>query len=194
MFRPITAALAVACAAATILSAAPASAAVILHDRFVESFTSEPYDCDGLVTATDTVDQRVDTMINLRGSGPFPYFRSSFHGSVVTTNLATGGTFTQVFSNNFTDLKITDNGDGTITILNRAAGGFRAYDQFGKLVLKDPGTTWVAFDVDYNGTPGDPDDDVEVPGTFRIVKPSTGVNDISGQDRDFCTDVLEFTS
>ena len=49
-----------------------------------------------------------------------------------------------------------------------------------------------AFDIDYNGTPGDPSDDVEVPDSFRIVRPSTGHSDFSG--RDFCADLVEFTS
>ena len=39
---------------------------------------------------------------------------------------------------------------------------------------------------------GDPDDDVEVPGSFRIVRPSTGHSDLS--ERDFCADLAEFTS
>jgi hypothetical protein len=61
-----------------------------------------------------------------------------------------------------------------------------------KLVLKDPGQVRFAFDVDYNGTPGDPSDDVEVPDSFRVVRDSTGRNDLAG--RDFCADLVEFTS
>jgi hypothetical protein len=108
----------------------------------------------------------------------------------VTTNLDTGGTFTQVFSSNTHDHTIVDNGDGTITITVGAAGGFRAYDSDGNLVLKDPGHIRFAFDIDYNGTPGDPSDDTEVPDSFRIVKESTGRNDT--QDRNFCDDLREF--
>jgi hypothetical protein len=59
-------------------------------------------------------------------------------------------------------------------------------------VLKDPGQVRFAFDIDYNGTPGDPDDDVEVPGSFRVVRSSTGNSDLS--DRDFCADLVQFTS
>jgi hypothetical protein len=60
------------------------------------------------------------------------------------------------------------------------------------LVLKDPGQTRFAVEIDYNGTPGNPDDDTEVPGSFRVVRPSTGHSDFS--DRDFCADLREFTS
>jgi hypothetical protein len=37
-------------------------------------------------------------VFNQRGSSPFPYYRESVHGTVVTTNLDTGGTFTNIFS------------------------------------------------------------------------------------------------
>jgi hypothetical protein len=47
------------------------------------------------------------------------------HGTDVFTNLDTGGTFTNVFSVNFKDHVITDNGDGTITILVIGTGGSR---------------------------------------------------------------------
>lgn len=37
------------------------------------------------------------------------------------------------------------------------------------------------------GTPGDPSHDVEVPDSFRVVRPSTGNSDFS--QRDFCADL-----
>jgi hypothetical protein len=110
----------------------------------------------------------------------------------VFTNLDTGGTFTNVFSVNAKDHVITDNGDGTITILVIATGGSRYYDTDGNLVLNDPGQVRFSFDVDYNGTPSDPSDDVDVPGSFQVVRDSTGRNDTAG--RDFCADLVEFTS
>ena len=110
----------------------------------------------------------------------------------VFTNLNTGGTFTNVFSLNSKDHVITDNGDGTITILVIATGGGRYYDTDGKLVLSDPGQTRFSIDIDYNGTPSDPADDVEIPDSFQVVRDSTGRNDTAG--RDFCADLVEFTS
>lgn len=62
----------------------------------------------------------------------------------------------------------------------------------GAMVLKDPGGVWFAFDIDYNGTPPDPSDDIDVPDSFRIVKPSTGNSDFS--DANFCDQLREFTS
>ena len=112
-------------------------------------------------------------------------------GTVVTTNLNTGGTYTNVFTANSKDQTIVNNGDGTITIAVFASGGSRFYDTNGKLVLRDPGEVRFAFDIDYNGTPGDPSDDVEIPDSFRLVRGSTGNSDLS--DRDFCADLVEFT-
>jgi len=129
---------------------------------------------------------------NLRGSSPFPFYRESTHGTLVTTNLATGGTFTDVFAVTSNDHTIVDNGDGTITLTISSSGGTRYYDAHGNYVLKDPGTVRYAVDINYNGTPGDPHNYVVVPGSFRLVKPSTGNSDLSGLD--FCALLVKYTS
>ena len=177
--------------AGAVVAGTPASARPIDKGHFHDVSTSDVYDCDG-IPAQDSFDVSGNFVFNQRGSSPFPYYRESIHGTVVTTNLDTGGTFTQIFTSNSRDHTIVDNGDGTITITEFASGGLRVYDADGKLVLRDPGQSRFAFDVDYNGTPGDPDDDVEVPGSFRVVRDSTGRNDTEG--RDFCADLAEFTS
>ena len=177
--------------AATVAVSTPAAARPIDKGHFHDVFTSAAYNCDG-IRARDHVDVSGNFLFNLRGSSPFPYYRESVRGTVVTTNLETGGTFTNVFTATSKDQTIVDNGDGTITITVFASGGSRFYDSDGNLVLKDPGQTRFAVDIDYNGTPGDPSDDVEVPDSFRVVRPSTGNSDLSG--RDFCDDLREFTS
>lgn len=175
----------------TVLASTPATAKPIDKGHFHDVFTSDVYDCDG-TPAQDSGDVSGNFVFNQRGSSPFPYYRQSVHGTVVTTNLETGGTYTNVFTANSKDQTIVDNGDGTITITVFASGGSRFYDQNGKLVLRDPGEVRFAFEIDYNGTPGDPSDDVEVPDSFRVVRGSTGNSDLS--DRDFCADLVEFTS
>ena len=179
--------------AGTVLASTPATARPIDKGHFHDVFTSDVYDCNG-TPAQDSGDVSGNFVFNQRGSSPFPYYRESVKGTVVTTNLNTGGTFTNVFTVNSRDHTIVDNGDGTttITITTFQSGGSRFYDQNGKLVLKDPGQFRFAVDIDYNGTPGDPSDDVEVPDSFRIVRGSTGNSDFS--DRDFCADLVEFTS
>jgi hypothetical protein len=173
------------------VASAPAAARPIEKGHFHDIFTSDVYDCDG-TPAQDSGDVSGNFVFNQRGSSPFPYGRESVHGTVVTTNLATGGTYTNVFTASSRDHTIVDNGDGTITITVFASGGSRFYDADGNFVLKDPGQIRFAFDIDYNGTPGDPSDDVEVPDSFRVVRSSTGNSDFS--DRDFCADLVEFTS
>jgi len=175
----------------SVLASTPATAKPIDKGHFHDVFASDVYDCDG-TPAQDAVDVHVNFTFNQRGSSPFPYYRESVHGTAVTTNLDNNGTFTNVFTNNSRDHTIVDNGDGTITITVYASGTSRFYDTNGEFVLKDPGQIRFAFDIDYNGTPGDPNDDVEVPDSFRIVRPSTGNSDLS--QRDFCADLVEFTS
>ena len=178
--------------AGALVASTPATATPLekgrFHDVFTEFFTCEstgtPVQHDG--------DVWVNFNLNQRGSSPFPYDRESVHGTDVFTNLDTGGTFTNVFSVNFKDHVITDNGDGTITILVIGTGGSRYYDTDGNLVLNDPGQIRFSFDVDYNGTPSDPADDIEIPNSFQVVRDSTGRNDTAG--RDFCADLVEFTS
>ena len=173
------------------VASAPAAARPIDKGHFHDVDTSDPYDCDG-TPAQDSFDVKGNFLFNQRGSSPFPYYRESVHGTGVTTNLDTGGTYTNVFTYNSKDQTIVDNGDGTITITVFASGGSRFYDADGNFVLKDPGQTRTAVDIDYNGTPGDPNDDVEVPGSLRVVRSSTGNSDFS--DRNFCADLKEFTS
>jgi hypothetical protein len=59
-------------------------------------------------------------VVNLRGSSAFPDLRESVHGTVVTTNLDTGGTYTNVFTASSRDHVITDNGDGARAVPGQA--------------------------------------------------------------------------
>jgi hypothetical protein len=177
--------------AGTVLASTPATAKPIDKGHFHDVFTSPVYSCDG-TPAQDSIDVSGNFVFNQRGSSPFPYYRESVRGTVVTTNLETHGTYTNVFTANNRDHTIVDNGDGTITITGFSSGGSRFYDTNGKLVLKDPGEFRSAIDINYNGTPGNPEDDLEVPDSFRIVRASTGNSDFS--DRDFCADLVAFTS
>ena len=175
--------------AGTVLAGTPAAARPIDMGHFHDVFTGDVYNDCGF-PAQDSFDVSGNFLFNQRGSSPFPYYRESVRGTVVTT--ANGGTYTNIFTATSKDQTIVDNGDGTITITTFAAGGSRFYDTDGNLVLKDPGEIRFSIDINYMGTPGDPSDDVEVPDSFQLVRPSTGNSDFS--DRDFCADLLEFTT
>ena len=183
--------IAVLAIAGTVLAGTSATARPIDKGHFHDVFTDDVYDDCGF-PAQDSGDVSGNFVFNQRGSSPFPYYRESIHGTVVTTNLETGGTYTNVFTANSKDQTIVDNGDGTITITVFASGGSRFYDKDGNFVLKDPGEVRFAFDIDYMGTPGNPDDDEEIEDSFHLVRSSTGNSDFS--DRDFCADLLAFTT
>jgi hypothetical protein len=192
MRTPAALAATIAAVATVAVTTVPADAKPIERFHFTNEFTDGPYDCDGLATAIDVGSFQVNVLGNLRGSSPFPFYVETVNGSVVTTNLDTGGTYTQVVAASGRDHTIVDNGDGTITITQHGQGVVRFYDQFGNFVLKDPGAVWTSFDLDYNGTPSDPSDDVFVPDSFQIVRPSTGGSDFG--DRNFCEDLVAFTT
>src|SRR6185295_2989042 len=161
--------LTTAIAVAGVLGSTPATAKPIEKGHFHDVFTSDVYDCDG-TPAQDSGEVSGNFVFNQRGSSPFPYYRESIRGTVVSTNLVTHRTYTNVFTATSKDQTIVDSGNDTITITTFAAGGSRYYDGDGKLVLKDPGEVRFAVDIRYMGTPGNPDDDQEVPDSFRLVR------------------------
>ena len=168
---------------------APAAAQPVEKGRFHDVFT-EFFDCDGTPTR---VDGDVSGNFNgVRHGSGLVFFRDSVRGTLVYTNLNTLGTFTEIFRVNNRDAQVIDNGDGTLTIVVHATGSSRFYDTDVNFVLADPGQVRFQFMVDHGGTPDDPFDDVEIEGTFEIVRESTGRNDTQG--RDFCEDLVTFTS
>ena len=74
---------------------------------------------------------------------------------------------------------MTDNGDGTLTILTLGTGNDVYYGPDGDVIGRNPGQIRSEFIVDHGGTPTDPSDD-EFLVDLGIVKGSTGRSD------DFC--------
>ena len=177
--------------AGTVVAGTPASARPIDKGHFHDVFTSDVYDCDG-IPAQDSGDVSGNFVFNQRGSSPFPYYRESVHGTVVTTNLETGGTFTNVFTSNSRDHSIVDNGDGTITITASPPAAPASTTPTASSCSATPARFGSPSTSTTTALPVTPSDDVEVPDSFRIVRPSTGHSDLSG--RDFCADLAEFTS
>jgi hypothetical protein len=118
------------------------------------------------------------------------YFADRVRATDSWTNLANDKTFTVTFAGQQKDQRVTDNGDGTLTILVLVAGRSFAYGPDGTRFLSlDAGTFRFQFVVDHGGTPTDPDDDEEIEGSFELVK-EAGRADTAG--RDFCEDIHEF--
>jgi hypothetical protein len=77
--------------AAALTVTTPVSAAPLDKGHFRDVSTGDVYtDCG--FAAQDSVDVSGNFVFNQRGSSPFPYYRESVHGTVVTTNLTNGGT------------------------------------------------------------------------------------------------------
>ncbi|MDH4158969.1 MAG: hypothetical protein OEV62_01785, partial [Actinomycetota bacterium] len=81
------------------------------------------------------------------------------------------------------DLKVTDNGDGALTIVAFGAGNDVFYGQDGRAIGRNPGQLRWEIVVDNNGTPQDPWDDGDIL-SFKVLRESTGRND------DFCEVVV----
>ena len=175
----------------TIGAAGSAHAAPIdkggFHDQGTETFTDFCGDLD-VIHSWDVS----GTFLGVaRGANKLIRFQQSARGTEVWTNTETGRSYTQVWAASTRDLRVTDNGDGTLTILVQASGGSRWYDGNGKLVLRDPGLVRFEILVDHHGTPADPFDDEEI-AFLGDVKGSTGLNETDG--RDFCDEIILFTT
>jgi hypothetical protein len=165
-----------ALAAAALASAAGAGqpSRFTIHDEYafpVEDFCDET----GLTVAIAGV-LDIDGKVMQRGRDGFDYFAQ--HGRQTETLTATGRSLRSAANVNEKDLRVTDNGDGTFTVLIVATGNALLYGTNGKAIARNPGQTRLEIVFDVNGTPDDPFDDIEL--SRQVVKGSTGRSD------DFC--------
>ena len=166
------------------LLAASASAGAATRDSFHDEgeFTIQDF-CDqpGL-----DVDLRFTMDISVHGvpHGPNGLLYLLQHGTrtEVITNLANGKFVRSVANVIEKDMRVTDNGDGTLTILDLSTGNAVVYGSNGKAIARNPGQTRFVLLIDDGGTPNDPDDDVTI--DQAVVKESTGRSD------DFCAAVV----
>jgi nitrogen regulatory protein PII len=129
------------------------------------------------VEAAFVTDGRVHAVQH--GRQEAPYFVEHVKRTEVYTNLANDKSVTAVVNAMTKDLRITDNGDGTITILVLATGNAVLYGEDGKALGRDPGQIRYEILIDTAGTPSDPSDDGFL-AFLGVVKGSTGRSD------DFC--------
>jgi hypothetical protein len=165
--------------------AAPASAKVIVRETTHEEDTfvlNNFCDVQGLTVEDAFVgDFRLRAVPH--GRDRLAYFLE--HGKVtqVFTNPATEKSVTAVARFTEKDLRVTDNGDGTLTILVLSTGNGVVYGADGKAIARNPGQVRFEILVDHNGTPADPSDD-EFLADLGEVKGPTGRTD------DFCAAVV----
>jgi hypothetical protein len=113
------------------------------------------------------------------GRDRLPYFGAHVKQTEVVTNLANGNSVTSSSTFVDKDLRVTDNGDGTLTILVLTTGNAVLYGEDGKVIARNPGQQRFEILIDHAGTPTDPSDD-EFLEFLGVVKESTGRSD------DFC--------
>ena len=168
-------------ATVTAALAATAAAEVVFRETFHNEGTivfEDFCDVSGLtVEFTFSVEGRVKAVPH--GRDGLIYFLEHIKGNNVYTNVDNDKFMTEVFTQVNKDLRVTDNGDGTLTILVLATGNAALYGADGKAIARNPGQVRFAFIVDHAGTPTDPEDDVFLE-DLGLVKGSTGRTD------DFC--------
>jgi hypothetical protein len=184
----LCAALAVTALGMVVLTAT-ASAEPILREPFHDEGTLVHKDFCGVpgLTVEDkfVADGRV--LAVAKGASGLAYFTEHVSETSVVTNVANGKYVTFVLSSVSKDLKVTDNGDGTLTILVLVTGNDVLYGPDGKAIARNPGQIRREILIDDAGTPADPFDD-EFIAELGQVKGSTGRND------DFCAALVPVIS
>jgi hypothetical protein len=174
----LSAILALVAIAAAVLAAAAGAGPPFretIHDEF--EFVDDDFCGAGLaVEVAVTLDIRVHALP--RGRDRLVYFLHHVTETDVLTNLANGRSLRSFVRVTDKDLRVTDNGDGTLTVLVLATGNAVLYGENGKAIARNPGQIRIELLVDHGGTPNDPSDDVVL--AEELVKGSTGRSD------DFC--------
>lgn len=180
--RGAVAVAAAAALAASVVAAPSAIARPIENVRFTElnSFTDSNF-CDAGIEVNIEQTAEVHVLLNSRKPGTAPYFQANVRAEA--TYSGPGGVVTEDVRILDKDLKITDNGDGTMTILVLATGNAAAYDESGKAIARNPGQVRYEILIDYGEDFADPFDDTFLE-FLGEVKGSTGRTD------DFCAAVL----
>lgn len=171
-------------ALSTTVSGAPAAAQLI--DRFefheVDAETIDDF-CGVPGFTVDTV-FTADGTETVRSQGREGLIHFMVHASITFTMTNPDTDLSVVERTRVVDkdLHVTDNGDGTLTIIILNTGASSLYGPDGKAIARNPGQVRFELVVDHGGTPTDPSDDTEV--SFTQIKGSTGRTD------DFCEAVL----
>jgi hypothetical protein len=150
-----------------------------IHDEF--EFVEENF-CDAGLTVeiAGVVDVRIQAAPRRRDR--LVYFLHHVTETDVFTNLENGKSVRAVSTAIDKDLRVTNNGDGTLTVLILVTGNAVVYGENGKAIARNPGQIRIELLVDHGGTPKDPSDDVVL--SEELVKGSTGRSD------DFCEAVV----
>ena len=163
------------------LSLTPASAEQFEQGHFHDENSGVIADfCDtpGLTVRFDFVTDGVFAGTR-RGSDGLVYYTSTEHTTGTLTNVDNGKSLRDEVDGVSRDLSVTDNGDGTLTIVFLETGEDRWYGSGPQFLFTNPGQSRFEMVIPDNGTPGDPSDDGDPISVTRIFG-STGRNDPIG--------------
>ena len=179
--RPWLGALLALAATTALVAATAATAGQVVKDAFHEEGTFVVEDFCDVVGMDVEISFVLDVRVHIvpHGRDRLDYFLQHGTRTEVLTNLANGKQVTSLASVIEKDMRVTDNGDGTLTILIQATGNAALYGANGKAIARNPGQVRFEILVDHGGTPTDPSDD-EFLEDLGLVKGSTGRSD------DFC--------
>jgi hypothetical protein len=184
--RTAIVAAAVAClATVTVAPAAVAKPILNQHDRGTMTLTQTL--CGIEVETTSTFSVR--TLGRIAPDG-FPRFQTNVMSTQTITNPDTGLSLVTRTRVSVKDLKATDNGDGTVTVLTQQTGLAREVRlSDGTLVVKNVGRVLIERVFSGASTPDDPTDDLVL--SERVVSLS-GQQSNGEQDIEFfCTEIVE---
>jgi hypothetical protein len=170
----------VATAAITLAAAASAGGQLFRELIDEEEITIEEDFCGVEGLTVEFATSRVGVLRAVpHGPDGLVYFGANLKITDVVTNLANGNSVTAFSTVRDKDQRVTDNGDGTLTILVLSTGNSVLYGEEGKVIARNPGQVRFEILIDHGGTPTDPSDD-EFLEFLGVVKESTGRSD------DFC--------
>ena len=137
------------------------------------------------------IDFQDSGVLQIRQTGPnrLPKHTVSHHGDATFTNLATGKSFVIGWHYLEQEAKVTQNGDGTYTVLYQVPGPETIYGPDGQRLNTSGGMYRLEFTVDNAGTPDDLSDDVVIGEEF--------VGDFGGQPQqpfDYCEQFRTLTA
>jgi hypothetical protein len=142
--------------AATLMSAAPSSASVVVREKFTDTYAETFSECDSRVHVEGTVTGTL--MLKRHGDKVVPYLHERVVDRTTYTNLRTGRSFTTLLRNNHVDVKIT-HVRGTIYRFTWIdAGTFTIYAGDGRVASRTAGLLVTTALIDTKGN-SDPADD-----------------------------------
>lgn len=145
---------------ALLATASSVQAKPLAQMRFHEQVTEIVHNYCGDLSVRFDLDDSGVFVVRSTGPDRLPRFTATHHGGITITNIATGKPFTITWNYALPDVRVTDNGDGTFTVVYQIPGPESIYGPDGQLLHVSGGTIRFEAIIDHAGTPGDPSDDV----------------------------------